>query len=446
MSALVNASQRVLGRRALSSDASLLKTMLYDLHLERGGKMVPFAGYELPVQYEGLGVKTEHLHCRSPGKASLFDVSHMGQIKWTGADRAAFLESARPRPSVASRAGRAGEISPLPSRGGGPRRAGVGFFDARALRRTAVVGDVKGLGDKEGRLTLLTNSEGGILDDCVLANAGDYIYMVVNGACKVDDMAHLQTLLDASGMDVQMNYQGDDAALVALQGDGAKDALLPLLPDGFDMPRFAFMTGVDTTVGGYACRVTRCGYTGEDGFEIAITDPANAVAVAELLLGSDGVDVCGLGARDSLRLEAGLCLYGHDLDTTVNPIEGTLLWTIGPKGSRRRVEQGFSGAAHFLNENGSPKKFARKRVGFMGHTKPAREGTAIFDAAGEKQVGVVTSGTMSPSLGKPIAMGYVETPLAKNGTDLTIDIRGKKIPTTVSSMPFVPPNYWRVPE
>ena len=309
-----------------------------------------------------------------------------------------------------------------------------------------MVGDVAGLADGEGRLTLLTNSEGGILDDCVLANAGDYIYMVVNGACKVDDMAHLQTLLDASGMDVQMNYQGDDASLIALQGDGAAAALSPHLPDGFDMVNFAFMTGVDTTVGGMDCRVTRCGYTGEDGFEIAITDPANAVAVTSLLFENPNVEPCGLGARDSLRLEAGLCLYGNDLDTTVNPIEGTLLWTIGPKGSRRRVEQGFSGAQHFLNENGSPKKFGRKRVGFAGHTKPARPGAAIFDAAGETQVGVITSGTVSPVLGKPIAMGYVETGLAKNGTDLTVDIRGKKIPTTVSKMPFVEPNYYRVPE
>ena len=316
----------------------------------------------------------------------------------------------------------------------------------KPLRRTAVVGDVAGLGDGEGRLTLLTNAEGGILDDCVLANAGDYVYMVVNGACKVGDMAHLQALLDASGMDVQMHYQGDDATLVALQGAGAPGVLLPLLPDGFDMTRFAFMTGVDTSVGGYACRVTRCGYTGEDGFEIAVSDPANGVAVAELLLGSEGCEPCGLGARDSLRLEAGLCLYGHDLDTSVNPIEGTLLWTIGPKGSRRRVDQGTLGMEHYLNANGSPKKFARKRVGFMGHAKPAREGTAIFDAAGETQVGVVTSGTVSPVLGKPIAMGFVETALAKKGTDVTFDIRGKKIPSQVAPMPFVEPNYYRVPE
>ncbi|KAH8075734.1 aminomethyltransferase [Aureococcus anophagefferens] len=392
-SAFAAASQRALGRRAFSSDA-LLKTMLYDLHLERGGKMVPFAGYELPVQYAGIGVLKEHMHCRSPGKSSLFDVSHMGQIKWTGADRAKFLERVRPRPRLARRV-----APPRPP----PR------VRRKPLRRTAVVGDVAGLGDGEGRLTLLTNAEGGILDDC-------------------------------------MHYQGDDATLVALQGAGAPGVLLPLLPDGFDMTHFAFMTGVDTSVGGYACRVTRCGYTGEDGFEIAVADPANGVAVAELLLGSEGCEPCGLGARDSLRLEAGLCLYGHDLDTSVNPIEGTLLWTIGPKGSRRRVDQGTLGMEHYLNANGSPKKFARKRFGFMGHAKPAREGTAIFDAAGETQVGVVTSGTVSPVLGKPIAMGFVETALAKKGTDVTFDIRGKKIPSQVAPMPFVEPNYDRVPE
>ena len=255
--------------------------------------MVPFAGYELPVQYAGAGVLKEHMHCRAPGKASVFDVGHMGQIKWTGADRAAFLEK-------------------------------------------CVVGDIKGLGAGEGRLSLLTNESGGILDDTVITNAGDYIYMVVNGACKVTDMAHLEKMMaENSDMDVQMNYLGDDATLVALQGDGAKTALQPLLPDGFDMERFAFMTGVDTTVGGMECRVTRCGYTGEDGFEIGVTHTKDAVAVAELLLSNENVEPCGLGARDSLRLEAGLCLYGNDLDDTVNPVEGTLLWTIGPKDTRR---------------------------------------------------------------------------------------------------------------
>merc|ERR1712078_639211 len=287
-----------------------------------------------------------------------------------------------------------------------------------------VVGDIKGLGAGEGRLSLLTNESGGILDDTVITNAGDYIYMVVNGACKVTDMAHLEKMMaEHSDMDVQMNYLGDDATLVALQGDGAKHALKPLLPDGFDMERFAFMTGVDTTVGGMECRVTRCGYTGEDGFEIGVTHTKDAVAVAELLLSNENVEPCGLGARDSLRLEAGLCLYGNDLDDTVNPVEGTLLWTIGPKDTRRRTEQGFP-----------------------GHTKPARPGADIYSADGTTKVGTVTSGTVSPCLNAPIAMGYVETALGKNGTELTVDIRGKKIPTKVAKMPFVEPNYWRVPE
>jgi aminomethyltransferase len=195
-----------------------------------------------------------------------------------------------------------------------------------------------------------------------------------------------------------------------------------------------------------ACRVTRAGYTGEDGFEIGVTHAKDAVAVAELLLSNANVEPCGLGARDSLRLEAGLCLYGNDLDDTVNPVEGTLLWTIGPVGARRRVEQGFPGASNCLTSEGKPKKFGRKRVGFMGHTKPARPGADIFSADGTTKVGTVTSGTVSPVLGCPVAMGYVETPLAKNGTELTVDIRGKKITTKVTKMPFVDSNYWRVPE
>jgi len=404
LSRATDAARKALTQRRYASSDNLLKTMLYDLHVERGGKMVPFAGYELPVQYAGAGVLKEHMHCRAPGKASVFDVGHMGQIKWTGADRAAFLEK-------------------------------------------CVVGDIKGLGAGEGRLSLLTNESGGILDDTVITNAGDYIYMVVNGACKVTDMAHLEKMMaEHSDMDVQMNYLGDDATLVALQGDGAKTALQPLLPDGFDMERFAFMTGVDTTVGGMECRVTRCGYTGEDGFEIGVTHTKDAVAVAELLLSNENVEPCGLGARDSLRLEAGLCLYGNDLDDTVNPVEGTLLWTIGPKDTRRRTEQGFPGAANMLTSEGKPKKFGRKRVGFMGHTKPARPGADIYSADGTTKVGTVTSGTVSPCLNAPIAMGYVETALGKNGTELTVDIRGKKIPTKVAKMPFVEPNYWRVPE
>lgn len=401
--ALTRGAVRAAAARGFASDASLKRTPLYDMHVSMGGKIVPFAGYELPVQFAGKGVLKEHMHCRAKGAASLFDVGHMGQLRWHGEDRAAFLE-------------------------------------------TAVCGDVGGLADSEARLSLLMAEDGGILDDCVITNAGDYVYMVVNGACKDNDMAHLEKMVAASGMDVRMEYAGDAASLVALQGDGAKDALLPLLPDGFDMARFAFMTGVDTTVSGMPCRVTRGGYTGEDGFEIATVNDADAVPVADLLFADPRVEPCGLGARDSLRLEAGLCLYGNDLDDTVNPVEGTLLWTVGPAKSRRRVDQGFNGASTFLEASGKPKKFARKRVGIMGHKKPARPGDAIFDEAGAKQVGVVTSGTVSPVLGVPVAMGYVETALAKKGTALNVEKRGKMSPTTVTTMPFVEPNYWRVPE
>mmetsp|Transcript_17639 Transcript_17639/g.55189 ORF Transcript_17639/g.55189 Transcript_17639/m.55189 type:complete len:402 (+) Transcript_17639:64-1269(+) len=392
--------------RAFSSSEPLIRTALYDWHKELGGKMVPFAGYELPVQYEGLGVKTEHLHCRSKGCASLFDVSHMGQIKWYGADRAAFIEK-------------------------------------------AVVGDVAGLAEGEARLTLIMKETGGIVDDAVLANAGDHVYMVVNGACKQKDMAHFSALLEANPtMDARMEYAGDtEQSLVALQGDGAKDVVAALLPAGVDLAKMAFMTGTYTTLGGYEVRLTRCGYTGEDGFEISMKSD-DAVPLASLLLSSTAATVkpCGLGARDSLRLEAGLCLYGHDLDEDVNPVEGTLVWTLGPPGSRRRKEQGFLGADAFLTPEGKPKKMAKKRVGLAGHDKPAREGAALYDAAGATKIGYVTSGTVSPCLAAPLAMGYVDTALAKEGTEVTIEVRGKKVASKVTKMPFVESKYWRVPE
>ena len=299
-------------------------------------------------------------------------------------------------------------------------------------------------GGREGRLTLLTNAEGGILDDCVLANAGDYVYMVVNGACKVGDMAHLQALLDASGMDVQMHYQGDDATLVALQGAGAPGVLLPLLPDGFDMTRFAFMTGVDTSVGGYACRVTRCGYTGEDGFEIAVpkgtADKHGVVTLWETLLADTDVMPVGLGARDSLRLEAGLCLYGNDLDTPTSPAEGTLFWVVAKS---RRVPGGFVGSERILEEI-TNKSAKRKRAGFVIEGAPARQGTAIMNADGD-EIGVVTSGGHSPMLKKGIGMCYVKPEYNKAGTELYVMLRKKKQTITISKMPFVPQNYYRGP-
>mmetsp|Transcript_44510 Transcript_44510/g.93382 ORF Transcript_44510/g.93382 Transcript_44510/m.93382 type:complete len:418 (-) Transcript_44510:87-1340(-) len=390
---------------AASSDEPLVKTALYALHKEIGGDMVPFAGYELPVLYksENGGVMKEHLWCRTEGKASLFDVSHMGQIRWHGKDRAAFLEK-------------------------------------------IVVGDIAGLDAGSGCLSLVTNASGGIIDDTVITNAGEYIYMVVNGATKFGDMNHFQEQMDQFDGDVTMEYLEDSMQLLALQGPGAAEAVQKILPSGFDLTSMAFMTGVDTTLDGIdGCRITRCGYTGEDGFEIAM--PAeNAVSIASKLLSDPTVNATGLGARDSLRLEAGLCLYGHDLNETINPVEGALAWTMGGPKSRRRKEGGFLGAEHILKPDGKLQKVAKKRVGIKGMKAPAREGAEIYDAAGENKIGDVTSGTFSPCLKAPIAMGYVETPLSKVGTEISLKIRGKMQKAEITKMPFVESRYYRVPE
>lgn len=367
--------------------------------------MVPFAGYELPVLYKGDngGVMKEHLWCREEGKCSLFDVSHMGQIRWHGKDRATFLEK-------------------------------------------IVVGDIQILKPGEGRLSLVTNSNGGIIDDTVITNAGDYVYMVVNGATKFGDMKHFQEQLDLFDGDVTMEYLEDSMQLLALQGPGAANAVSKILPNGFDLTNMAFMTGVDTTLDGVeGCRITRCGYTGEDGFEIAM--PAeHAVSIASKLMEDPTVNPTGLGARDSLRLEAGLCLYGHDLNEDINPIEGSLGWTIGPPQSRRRVEGGFLGSEKILTPDGKFKKVSKKRVGLMGMKAPAREHAEIYDSTGEKLIGEVTSGTFSPCLKKPIAMGYVEIGNHKNGTEVMIKIRNKMQKAEVTKMPFVESRYYKVPE
>jgi len=390
---------------ATASDEVLVKTSLYDMHKELGGDMVPFAGYELPVLYKGEngGVMKEHLWCRADGKASMFDVSHMGQIRWHGRDRAEFLER-------------------------------------------IVVGDIKGLAPGSGCLSLVTNANGGIIDDTVITNAGDYIYMVVNGATKFGDMKHFSEQMDNFDGDVTMEYLEDTKQLLAIQGPGAAEAVAKILPDGFDLTNMAFMTGADTALDGVdGCRITRCGYTGEDGFEIAM--PAeNTVSIASKLLDDPSVNPTGLGARDSLRLEAGLCLYGHDLNGSITPTEGTLGWTMGGPKSRRRAEGGFVGAEHILTPEGKFKKSARKRVGIMGMKAPAREHAEIYDATGETLIGEVTSGTFSPCLKKPIAMGYVETGNHKNGTEIMVKIRNKMQKAAVTKMPFVESHYYRVPE
>merc|ERR1712071_724446 len=244
-----------------------------------------------------------------------------------------------------------------------------------------------------------------------------------------------------------MEYLEDSMQLLALQGPGAATAVAKILPDEFDLVNMAFMTGVETTLLGNisGCRITRCGYTGEDGFEIAM--PAGeATNIASALLSDPTVLPTGLGARDSLRLEAGLCLYGNDLDESTSPIEGALGWTMGGPGSRRRVEGGFLGAEHILKPDGKFQKISRKRVGIKGMKAPARQHAEVYDATGETLIGEITSGTFSPCLKAPIAMGYVETKSAKAGTEVMVKIRNKMQKAEVSKMPFVESRYYRVPE
>lgn len=407
-SVLRRATLGAVAKRTFAAEASsepLVKTALYDMHLQLGGDMVPFAGYELPVLYKGEnnGVMKEHLWCRSEGKASLFDVSHMGQIKWHGKDRVKFIEK-------------------------------------------VVVGDIAALTPGNGCLSLITNANGGIIDDTVITNAGDYVYMVVNGATKHGDMAHFNEQLALFDGDVTMEYLEDTMQLLAVQGQGAAEAVKKLLPDDFDLVNMPFMSGVEVTLDKIqGCRITRCGYTGEDGFELAMP-AAHAETIAKALLDDPTVLQTGLGARDSLRLEAGLCLYGNDLDATTTPIEGALGWTMGKPGARRRVEGGFVGAEHVLKPDGKFQKIARKRVGILGMKAPAREHSEIYDATGETKIGEITSGTFSPSLKCPIAMGYVETKSAKAGTEVMVKIRNKMQKAKVNAMPFVESRYYRVPE
>jgi aminomethyltransferase len=320
--------------------------------------------------------------------------------------------------------------------------------DRVAFLEKIVVGDIAGLAEGQACLSLVTNAQGGILDDTVITNAGDHIYMVVNGATKFGDMIHFQQQMEDFHGDVSMEYLQDTQQLLALQGPGAAAAISKLLPpsSSSNLVRMPFMSGMATTLDGIdGCRITRCGYTGEDGFEIAMP-AADATSMAQRLLQDPTVNPTGLGARDSLRLEAGLCLYGHDLNETINPMEGNLTWTLGAKDGRRRIQQGFLGAEHMLTPEGKLKPVTRKRVGIMGMKAPAREHAQLYDETGATQIGEVTSGTYSPCLKKPIAMGYVDVAYQKAGTNIQVKIRDKLHPAQVTKMPFVPNRYYRVPE
>ncbi|EKO3394821.1 glycine cleavage system aminomethyltransferase GcvT [Vibrio fluvialis] len=367
----------------------LLITPLHALHLEVGAKMVPFAGYDMPVQY-ALGVKKEHLHTREA--AGLFDVSHMGQLRLHGEGAAAALE-------------------------------------------TLVPVDVVDLSEGKQRYAFFTNEQGGILDDLMVANLGDHLFVVVNAACKEQDINHLQAHLP-SGVELEII---DDRALLALQGPKAAEVLARLQPAVADM---LFMDIQQVQIDGIDCIVSRSGYTGEDGYEISV--PADkAETLARTLTAFDEVEWIGLGARDSLRLECGLCLYGHDLDETTTPVEASLLWAIQPvrrTGGAR--EGGFPGADIILSQIAT-KDVSRKRVGLVGQTKaPVREGTELFDAEGAK-IGIVTSGTAGPTAGIPVSMAYVRADLSAIGTEVFAEVRGKMLPMLVEKMPFVPQRYYR---
>ena len=263
---------------------------------------------------------------------------------------------------------------------------------------------------------------------------------VVNGACKYGDMDHFKAMMADFGGDVHMDYQ-ETQQLLGIQGPAAASVLAPLVK-GVDVTKMLFMTGVDVAIAGIeGCRVTRCGYTGEDGYELSVPwDQANDLAAT--LLKNSSVVPAGLGARDALRLEAGLCLYGNDIDGTTNPVEGALAWTMGGPKGRRRLEQGFLGAEKFLQPDGKLKKQTRKRVGIAGMKVPARQHAKIFSADGE-EIGEITSGTFSPVLKKPVAMGYVSIAHSKNDTPVQIEVRGKKSPAMVTPMPFIETKYYK---
>jgi aminomethyltransferase len=372
--------------------AGLARLKLHDLHLSLGARMVPFAGYEMPVQYEA-GVMAEHLHTRS--NAGLFDVSHMGQV------------ILRPKAGM----------EPL----------------LRAFEALVPV-DALGLAAGRQRYGFFTNDQGGIMDDLMFTHRGDHLLVVVNAACKAADIAHMEMHLSDDAEIIAMA----DRALLAVQGPAAAGAVGALLPGA------AAMRFLDATVlpwQGQEIWISRSGYTGEDGFEISIPEAA-VEAFARALLAQEGVAPVGLGARDSLRLEAGLCLYGQDIDSSTSPVEAGLVWAIQKvrrDGGARAA--GFPGAARILAELADGPE--RLRVGLLPQGRaPMRAGTALYAGDGTP-VGEVTSGGFAPTLGVPVAMGYVARAFAGSGTALEGEVRGKRLPVTVAPLPFVPAGFKR---
>ena len=371
--------------------APLLTTPLNALHLELGARMVPFAGYSMPVQYQA-GLMAEHLHTRA--QAGLFDVSHMGQLRLIGPDAAAAFETLMPV-----------DVIDLPV---GKQRYG-----------------------------LLLNEAGGIIDDLMFLRVGpDEIFVIVNGACKVGDIAHIQAQIGQRCQVVPL----PDQALLALQGPQAAAVLARLAPGAAQL---VFMTGARLAIAGADCLVTRSGYTGEDGFEISVP-AAQAEALARTLLAQPEVQPIGLGARNSLRLEAGLCLYGNDLDTTTTPVEAGLNWAMQKvRRSGGARAGGFIGADVVLAQLDNPASLTRQRVALIAQERvPVRE-PAVLENLDGQHIGHVTSGLLSPTLNQPIALAYVQPDYAALGTELFAIVRGKPVPMVVAPTPFVPTRYYR---
>lgn len=361
---------------------TLLKTPLHGLHVELGGKMVPFAGYDMPVQYP-LGIMGEHKHCRA--KAGLFDVSHMGQARYVG--------------------------------------------DEAALE-TLITADLSALGAGEQKYTLLLNDKGGIRDDLMVSRpAGEGLFLVVNAATKTEDFALIEAATAGKGTLTRI----EDRALLALQGPEAKDVMARLCPAACEM---VFMQCGAFELDSVEVLISRSGYTGEDGFEISIPE-ADATRIAKLLLAQDEVEAIGLGARDSLRLEAGLCLYGHDMDENRTPVEASLIWAMA---KTRRERGDFPGAAIIAQQ--IQDKTCQKRIGLRLEGAPAREGAEIADKDGNI-IGIVTSGGFGPTIEGPVAMGYIDRAFMAEGTEVDLIVRGRARAATVTKMPFVPNNFYR---
>ncbi len=359
------------------------RTPLYDLHVGLGGKMVDFAGWEMPVQYP-MGIMGEHAQCRE--QAALFDVSHMGQVELRGEAAAKALEALVPS-------------------------------------------NIDGLKEGKARYTVFTNAEGGIMDDLIVSNAGDHLFVVVNAAMRSQDIPHMREKLDGVEL-VELT----DRALVAVQGPKAEAVVGGLCPVACDLK---FMETTVAAINGVPCRISRLGYTGEDGYEISM--PAvHAIEISKAFLANEDCAPAGLGARDSLRLEAGLCLYGNDIDATTSPVEAQIAWLIQ---KRRREEGGFPGAERIQRELADGP--ARKLVGIKPEGRaPARQGTTITNANGD-ELGVVTSGGFGPTVGGPVSMGYVAACEAALDAEVALIVRGKPNPARVVALPFVKQNYKR---